>query len=100
MIELHLEHTIIAFDGRVIETFPQGQAASRYHVANVKTADIKSDRKGRQSLQIFMKGGRRLCYSTTIARGRPAGTNAHRRNTESKARPVESIAQHGPGYPC
>ena len=57
MIELHLERTIIAFDGRVIETFPQGQAASRYHVANVKTAGIKSDKKGRQSLQIFMKGG-------------------------------------------
>jgi hypothetical protein len=57
MIELHLEHTIIAFDGRVIEAFPQGQAASRYHVANVKTAGIKSDKKGRQSLQIFMEGG-------------------------------------------
>jgi hypothetical protein len=57
MIELHLENTIIAFDGRVIEAFPQGQAASRYHVANVETAGIQSDRKGRQSLQIFMKGG-------------------------------------------
>ena len=56
MLELHLENTIIAFDGRVIEAFPQGQAASRYHVANVKTAVIKSDRKGRQSLQIFMMG--------------------------------------------
>jgi hypothetical protein len=57
MIELRLENTIIAFDGRVIETFPQGQAASRYHVANVKMTGIKSDRKGRQSLQVFMKGG-------------------------------------------
>ncbi|TFG50462.1 MAG: hypothetical protein E4H40_01380 [Candidatus Brocadiia bacterium] len=57
MIELHLENTIIAFDGRVIEAFPRGQAASRYHVANVKTAGILSDRKGRQSLQIFMDGG-------------------------------------------
>jgi hypothetical protein len=57
MIELHLEHTIIAFDGRVIEAFPKGQAASRYHVANVKTAGIQSDKKGRQSLQIFMEGG-------------------------------------------
>jgi hypothetical protein len=57
MIELHLEHTIIAYDGRVIEAFPHGQPASRYHVANVKTAGIKSDKKGRQSLQIFMKGG-------------------------------------------
>ena len=57
MMELHLEQTIIAFDGRVLEAFPQGQAASRYHVANVETATIKSDRKGRQSLQIFMKGG-------------------------------------------
>jgi hypothetical protein len=57
MIELHLENTIIAFDGRVLEAFPQGQPASRYHVANVRTAEIKSDRKGRQSLQIFMEGG-------------------------------------------
>jgi len=57
MIELHLENTIIAFDGRVIEAFPQGQVASRYHVANIMSADIKSDKKGRQSLQIFMKGG-------------------------------------------
>jgi hypothetical protein len=57
MIELHLESTIIAFDGRVIEAFPHGQAASRYHIANVKTAGIISDRKGRQSLQIFMEGG-------------------------------------------
>jgi hypothetical protein len=57
MIELSLEHTIIAFDGRVIEAFPQGQVSNRYHVANVKTAGIKSDKKGRQSLQIFMKGG-------------------------------------------
>ena len=57
MIELHLENTIIAFDGRVIEAFPQGQVASRYHVANVMTAGVISDKKGRQSLQIFMKGG-------------------------------------------
>ena len=57
MIELHLDNTIIAFDGRVLEAFPQGQVASRYHVANIKTAGIKSDRKGRQSLQIFMQGG-------------------------------------------
>jgi hypothetical protein len=57
MIELHLEHTIIAFDGRVIEAFPQGQVSNRYHVANVKTAEIKSDKRGRQSLQIFMQGG-------------------------------------------
>jgi len=57
MIELHLENTIIAFDGRVLEAFPQGQVASRYHVANIKTAIINSDRKGRQSLQIFMHGG-------------------------------------------
>jgi len=57
MVELHLENTIIAFDGRVIEAFPQGQAASRYHIANVKTAGIISDKKGRQSLQIFMQGG-------------------------------------------
>jgi hypothetical protein len=56
MIELHLEHTIIAYDGRVLEAFPHGQAASRYHVANIETAGIKSDKKGRQSLQIFMKG--------------------------------------------
>ena len=56
MIELHLENTIIAFDGRVLETFPQGQPASRYHVANIKTAMIVSDKKGRQSLQIFMRG--------------------------------------------
>jgi hypothetical protein len=56
MIELHLENTIIAFDGRVLEAFPQGQPASRYHVANIKTATIASDRKGRQSLQIFMHG--------------------------------------------
>ena len=55
MIELHLENTIIAFDGRVLEAFPQGQPASRYHVANIRTAGIKSDKKGRQSLQIFMQ---------------------------------------------
>lgn len=54
MIELHLENTIIAFDGRVLEAFPQGQPASRYHVANIRTAMIQSDKKGRQSLQIFM----------------------------------------------
>lgn len=57
MVELHLENTIIAFDGRVLEAFPQGQAASRYHIANFKTAGIISDKKGRQSLQIFMQGG-------------------------------------------
>jgi len=57
MIELQLENTIIAFDGRVLEAFPQGQVASRYHVVNIMTAGIKSDRKGRQSLQIFMQGG-------------------------------------------
>ncbi len=57
MLELHLERTIISFDGRVIEAFPQGQASNRYHVANVETATIRSDRKGRQNLQIMMKGG-------------------------------------------
>jgi hypothetical protein len=57
MIEVRLEHTIITFDGTVIEAFPQGQQSSRYHVANVKTATIVSDRKGRQSLQIMMEGG-------------------------------------------
>ena len=57
MIELHLENTIIVFDGRVIEAFPQGQVSSRYHVANIATAGVISDKKGRQSLQIFMKGG-------------------------------------------
>ena len=56
MIELHLENTIIAFDGRILEAFPQGQPASRYHVANIKVAGIKSDKKGRKSLQIFMHG--------------------------------------------
>jgi len=56
MIELHLENTIIAYDGRVLEAFPQGQPASRYHVQNIKVAGIKSDKKGRQSLQIFMHG--------------------------------------------
>jgi hypothetical protein len=55
MIELHLENTIIAFDGRVLEAFPDSQPASRYHVANIKTAKVVSDKKGRQSLQIFMK---------------------------------------------
>jgi hypothetical protein len=57
LIEVVLENTIISFDGRVIEAFPQGQPSQRYHIANINTADIKSDRKGRQSLQIFMKGG-------------------------------------------
>lgn len=57
MIELHLENTIIAFDGRVIEAFPQGQTSSRYHVVNVERAGIQSDKKGRQSLQVFMRGG-------------------------------------------
>ena len=52
-----MENTIIALDGRVIEAFPPGQVASRYHVANIMTAGIISDKKGRQSLQIFMKGG-------------------------------------------
>lgn len=56
MIELHLENTIIAFDGRVIEAFPRGQVASRYHVANIERVGVISDKKGRQSLQIFMKG--------------------------------------------
>ena len=41
MIELHLENTIIAFDGRGIEVFPQGQAASRYHIANVKNTHFR-----------------------------------------------------------
>jgi len=57
MIELHLEQTTIAFDGRVLEAFPQGQVSNRYHVINIETAGIKSDKKGRQSLQVFMKGG-------------------------------------------
>jgi len=57
MIELYLDTTIIAFDGRVLEAFPQGQAASRYHVANINKAGIVEDRKGRKSLQIFMKLG-------------------------------------------
>lgn len=57
MIEIYLENTIIVFDGRVIEAFPQGQASTRYHVSNVERAGVQSDKKGRQSLQIFMKGG-------------------------------------------
>jgi hypothetical protein len=57
MIEVVLENTIISFDGRVIEAFPQGRESQCFHVANVETAAIQSDRKGRQSLQIFMKGG-------------------------------------------
>jgi len=56
MIELHLDNTIIAFDGRVLEAFPKGQPASRFHVANVKSAFIKTDRKGRQSFQVQMEG--------------------------------------------
>jgi hypothetical protein len=55
MVEVHLERSIISFDGRVIEAFSQGQPAQRYHVAHVRTAGLQSDKKGRQSLQIMME---------------------------------------------
>jgi hypothetical protein len=57
MVEVYLENTIISFDGRVIEAFPQGMVSNRYHARNVEKADIITDKKGRQSLQIFMRGG-------------------------------------------
>jgi hypothetical protein len=57
MIEVVLERSIISFDGRVIETFGNGQPSQRYHVAHVGTAAIQTDKKGRQSLQIFMQKG-------------------------------------------
>jgi hypothetical protein len=56
MIEVHLERSIISFDGRVIEAFSDNLEAKRYHVAHVKTADMPADKKGRQALRILMKG--------------------------------------------
>jgi hypothetical protein len=56
MIEVHLENSIISFDGRVIEAFSDSLEAKRYHVAHVKTAEIPADKKGRQALRILMKG--------------------------------------------
>lgn len=56
MIEVHLESSIISFDGRVIEAFSTAQEAKRYHVAHVKAAETPADRKGRHVLRILMKG--------------------------------------------
>ena len=56
MIEVHLERSIISFDGRVIEAFSDNQEARRYHVAHVETAEMPADKKGRQVLRIWMKG--------------------------------------------
>jgi len=57
MIELRLQNSIFTYDGMIIEVFPSGQPSQRYHAHWVKTANIQVDKKGRQSLQIFMKGG-------------------------------------------
>jgi hypothetical protein len=57
MIEVHMDRSVISFDGRVIQAFSHGQEGKCYHVAHVKTVGVQSDKKGRQSLQIFMEGG-------------------------------------------
>lgn len=57
MIEFRLQNSIFTFDGTIIEVFPSGQPSQRFHAHWVKTATIQVDKKGRQSLQIFMTGG-------------------------------------------
>jgi hypothetical protein len=57
MIELILEDRVISFDGRVLESFGGNQAGSeRYHIAEVKAAELRVDKKGRYSVFIPMKG--------------------------------------------
>ena len=56
MIEVHLDNSIITFDGRVIEAFSNTQPAQRFHVAHVKAAETPADRKGRHVLRIQMTG--------------------------------------------
>jgi hypothetical protein len=57
MIELYLGDRVISFDGRVIESFGGSQAGSeRYHIAEVKAAELRVDKKGRYSVFIQMKG--------------------------------------------
>ena len=56
MIEVHLDNSIISFDGRVIEAFSTTQEAKRYHVAHVDVAETPADKKGRHVLRILMTG--------------------------------------------
>ena len=42
---------ILAFDGVVLEVF-YGSRSARYHIGHIKNVEVKTDRKGNQSLSI------------------------------------------------
>lgn len=52
MAELHLDNSIISFDGKILEAFRTGQPSQRYRVEHIDKAEIQSDRKGRQAMLI------------------------------------------------
>jgi hypothetical protein len=56
MIEVRWENEIISFDGRVIEDFGMSQEGSvRHHIAHVKAAELRVDKKGRYSIFISIR---------------------------------------------
>jgi hypothetical protein len=57
MIELHLERAIFSFDGTILEVFLSSEPSERYHIKWIKSAEIHVDKKGGQSIKVFLKDG-------------------------------------------
>ena len=57
MIECRLERQVFTFDGLVIHRLHPSGIAMHFYIDFVESAEIASDKKGRQYLQINMKEG-------------------------------------------
>ena len=56
MVECRTEEEIVAFDGRVIDRFRASGSSLRFHIDFVESVEITSDKKGRQKLEINLRG--------------------------------------------
>lgn len=58
LIEVRLSNVLAAFDGRVLEFFSYSMPESgRYHVATFTGVEIKTDKKGRHTLEVGLSSG-------------------------------------------
>lgn len=57
MDELNLASGVLAFDGRILETFSGAGPVSRNHVGVIEAIELKGIGKGKQIMNIRYRGG-------------------------------------------
>jgi hypothetical protein len=90
LIEVRLGDLVIAFDGRVIEFFGEGNASRRIHVATIEEIGASDGRFTGAMLQIKVRGESDTYYSLN-------GDDAQRAALEALLAQVEATRSTGGG---